>query len=179
MPFSRAPQAGGEAAQALDGPAHVGDVAVRRGDDEIELLARDLGVAGHGPVDERLELCGHGVEVHRCGQDDGVGGDHLVQDFGHAVLVDTLSAVVLAVLAAQAVGQASSWTRMVWTVCPASRAAREFGAQQVGNAAFFWAPGRMRMFLLMIILRFVFARLRSRIAQPAVHVIRASAGTVV
>ncbi len=141
-PLLRAVQTGEKAPETLDGPLQRPLVAVGGGHDEEKRLVPDFGIAGHRPVDQRLHLGGHRVEIHRRRHDDHVGGDHLVQNVRHVVFPHA-DAALLTGLAAEAIADRPvPQENLLRPVAGFLRAQQELVAQQIGIAALSWAGGQ-------------------------------------
>lgn len=78
--------AAGEAPEGRQHGLSKGIVRRGAGDKEAEGLSRQLGVEGVRPVQHRLQLGGHGVEVDGGGQDDDVRRQHGFPDLRHVAV---------------------------------------------------------------------------------------------
>jgi hypothetical protein len=116
--------------------------------DKVELLVLDFSVPGAGSVDERLHLCGHGVEVHRRCHHDHIGSNHLLQDFRHVILLGTALGAFVAGAATRAVVDLPvSQEDLLGVVSGLVCTQHKLVAQQIGIPTLSWTGGQHQYFL--------------------------------
>ena len=95
-------------------------VRISRGHDEIEFFPGDFGISGTRPVNQRLHLGGHGVEIHGRSHHDHICPYHLIQDFRHVVPLRTGFSLLKAGAASRAIVDVLVPKKIFWAWWPAS-----------------------------------------------------------